>query len=151
MIHFSWWVGKDSAHFTLVSLRREVLRKMSWDSYIDNLIAQTKDGSGACHADKACIIGIDGGGAWTTAGHANALKLQGQEGPNIAKCFKSRDFSAFMSGGVWAEGQKYQFLREEDKKIVFAKKKGLGAITLQSSKTAIVIAHCPEGGTAGKY
>ena len=48
---------------------------MSWDSYIDNLIAQTKDSNGAASADKACIIGIDGGASWTTAGHANALKV----------------------------------------------------------------------------
>ena len=48
---------------------------MSWDSYIDNLIAQTKDSSGAAHADKACIIGLEGGAAWTTAGHANALQV----------------------------------------------------------------------------
>jgi len=46
---------------------------MSWDSYIDNLIAQSKDGSGNTHCDKACIIGVEGGGPWTSAGHANAL------------------------------------------------------------------------------
>ena len=45
---------------------------MSWDSYIDNLIAQTKDTSGGTHCDKACIIGLDGA-AWTSANHANAL------------------------------------------------------------------------------
>lgn len=54
-----------------------------------------------------------------------------------------------MSGGVYAEDVKYQFLREEDKKIVYAKKKGCGAITLQASKTAIVIAHCGEGSQQG--
>jgi profilin len=48
---------------------------MSWDSYIDNLVAQTKDSCGAPHADKACIIGLDGGAAWTTAGHACSLKV----------------------------------------------------------------------------
>ena len=48
---------------------------MSWDSYIDNLIAQTKDATGTVHADRACIIGLDGGAAWTTAGHASALKV----------------------------------------------------------------------------
>ncbi|XP_041475073.1 profilin-like [Lytechinus variegatus] len=122
---------------------------MSWDSYIDNLVAQTKDSSGTAHCDKACIIGIDGGAAWTTAGHANALQLQGSEGQNVANCFKSKDFTAFMSSGVRVGGEKYQFLREEDKKIVFAKKKGCGAITLQASKTAIVIAHCQEGGQQG--
>ncbi len=48
---------------------------MSWDSYIDNLIAQTKDSSGSTHADRACIIGLDGGAPWTTAEHAAALKV----------------------------------------------------------------------------
>lgn len=46
-------------------------------------------------------------------------------------------------------GCKYQFLREEDKKIVMAKKKGEGAITIQASMTAIVIGHCPEGSQQG--
>ncbi len=77
------------------------------------------------------------------------LQLQGTEGAAIGRCFKSRDFTAFMTGGVMAEGVKYQFLREEDKKIMYAKKKGLGSITLQSSKTAIVIAHCSEGSQQG--
>ncbi|MDJ0619854.1 MAG: profilin [Calothrix sp. MO_192.B10] len=122
---------------------------MSWDSYLDNLIAQTKDSSGAAHADKACIIGLDGGAKWTTDGHSNALKLSGGEAVNIARCFKSKDFSQFMASGIVAEGVKYQFLREEDQKLVLGKKKDEGAITLQASKTAIVIAHCPEGGQQG--
>ena len=54
-----------------------------------------------------------------------------------------------MTGGIHCEGIKYQFLREEDGKIVYGKKKGNGAISMQSSKTAIVIAHCPEGGQQG--
>lgn len=54
-----------------------------------------------------------------------------------------------MSSGIRAEGNKYQFLREEDGKVVYAKKKGDGSITLQASKTAIVIAHCQEGGQQG--
>lgn len=54
-----------------------------------------------------------------------------------------------MSNGLRLEGEKYQFLREEDGKIVYAKKKGMGAITSQASKTAIVIGHCPEGSQQG--
>ena len=49
--------------------------KMSWDSYIDNLIAQSMDTRGGLHVSKACIIGLDGGGKWTTDGHANAFKV----------------------------------------------------------------------------
>jgi len=121
---------------------------MSWDSYIDNLIAQTKGPDGQVHCDKACIIGLDGGGHWTTHEHPNALMLQGQEGSNIAKCFKSQDFTLFMSNGVRINGQTYLFLRQEDN-IIYAKLKGAGAVTLQASKTAIIIAHCPEGGQQG--
>ena len=44
---------------------------MSWDSYIDNLIAQ----AGAGQVDRACIIGLDGGAPWTSSAHANALKV----------------------------------------------------------------------------
>ncbi len=54
-----------------------------------------------------------------------------------------------MTNGIKAVALKYQFLREEDKKIVYGKKKGEGALTMQCSKTAIVIAHCPEGSQQG--
>ena len=60
--------------------------RMSWDSYIDNLIAQTRRVDGVAHCDKACIIGLDGGGPWTSCTHPNALKLQGRKGqtlPNV--------------------------------------------------------------------
>merc|ERR1712179_243172 len=122
---------------------------MSWDGYIDNLIAQTKDASGSAHCDKACIIGLDGGAKWTSDSHANSYKLTPTECSNIARCFKGKDFTAFMSSGVHCEGTKYQFLREEEKKVVMAKKKEFGAVTMQCSKTAIVIGHCPEGAQQG--
>ena len=75
--------------------------------------------------------------------------MQGSEGANIAKCFKSKDFTAFQAGGIFAEGIKYQFLREEDGKLVLAKRKDQGAISMQASKTAIVIAHTTEGSQQG--
>lgn len=43
---------------------------MSWDGYIDTLIGQSADGSGAAHCDLACIIGLDGGAKWTSDAHA---------------------------------------------------------------------------------
>ena len=118
---------------------------MSWDSYIDNLLAQTKDST---EAARACIIGFDGA-LWTTAAHPAALKLQVTEARTIARCFKWRDFSTFMTSGVRVEGLKYQFLRVQDDKTVYAMKMGSGAVTLQASKTAIVIAHCPERSQQG--
>ena len=75
--------------------------------------------------------------------------MQGPEAASIGKCFKTKDFTAFQGSGVRAENQKYNFLREEDGKTVYAKKKDLGAITAQASKTAVVIGHCPEGSQQG--
>lgn len=115
---------------------------MSWDSYIDNLIGHS---SGSC--DKVCIIGLDGN-SWTSSNLGTSLALQGSEGVQIANCFKSKDFSPFATGGVHVGGTKYQYLREIDGAIL-AKKKDHGAITMQASKTAIVMAHCPEGKQQG--
>ena len=78
-----------------------------------------------------------------------SLQLQGTEASNIAKCFKSKDFTSFMSSGVKAEGTGYQFLRVLDDKLVLAKKKESGALCIQATMTAIVIGHCPEGGQQG--
>lgn len=115
---------------------------MSWDSYIDNLLGHT-----AGHADKACIIGKDGS-MWTTNKEANALKITAAEAATIGNAFRIMDFSSFQASGVLLEGVKYQFLRGEEN-IVLGKKKDLGAITLQSSKTAVVIGHTKEGGSQG--
>ena len=52
-----------------------IVIKMSWDAYIDNLIAQSKGADGSANVDRACIIGLQGGAPWTSAGHANALKV----------------------------------------------------------------------------
>ena len=67
------------------------------------------------------------------------MQLQGQEGADIVRCFISKDFTTFKTNGVIVEGNKYLFLKEEDKKIVYARRGG--AITMQVSKTAVVIAH----------
>ncbi|KAK3106591.1 hypothetical protein FSP39_023192 [Pinctada imbricata] len=99
--------------------------------------------------DKAIIIGLDGGAPWTTNDHAHALKLHTSERENIARAFKSKNFTSFMSTGISIEGVLYQFIREEKGKIVMAKKKDHGSVTLQATKTAVIIAHCPEGGKQG--
>lgn len=61
---------------------------------------------------------------------------------------KSKDFSLFMQRGVFLEGNKYQFLRAEGN-AVYAKKKDLGAVSIQCSKQAVIVAHCPEGKQQG--
>merc|ERR1711894_846418 len=70
---------------------------MSWDGYIDNLIAQAKDASGAPHCDKACIIGLDGGAKWTSDGHDKAYRLTQTE---CSKMFQRKGFHCFH--GIWS-------------------------------------------------
>jgi profilin len=117
----------------------------TWDSYIDKLIGKSKDSRGLQHADKAAIIGLDGGAVWTSNKHPNAIKFQENEAENIAMAFKNKDFRSFMNSGIRAENVKYRFLREDAGRIVLAKMKGKGALTLQTSKSAIVISHTKEG------
>ena len=116
----------------------------TWDSYIDNLIEQSKDQSGLAHVEKACIIGLDGGAKWTSNQHPCGLKLTPNEAKTIAECFKKKDFTSFMVGGVHVEQDYYIFLREIDSKAVYAKRQFSG-VTLQASKTAIVVARTAEG------
>ena len=63
------------------------------------------------------------------------MKMNDGEAATIADAFKSKNFTPFMTGGVYLCGIKYQFLRTEDDKLVLAKKKDCGAVTLQASKT----------------
>ena len=62
-----------------------------------------------------------------------------QEAAAIAQCFKDKNFDDFMSAGIKVENRKFTFLREEDGKIVMAKLKGVGGLTLQASKTGKII------------
>jgi len=115
---------------------------MSWDSYIDNLL-----GHAGGNADKACIIGLDGS-KWTSDTPANALKITAAEAATIGKAFRSKDFSPLQASGIHIEGIKYQYLRN-DENVALGKKKDHGAITLQASKSAVVIAHTAEGQQQG--
>jgi len=114
---------------------------MSWDGYIDSTLGGCK---GA--ADTACIIGLEGGAAWTTNQHASALNLQPTEAQEIANAMKLDNHTSFQEKGVMIGGEKYQFLRGDiDEGLVLAKKKDKGSVTIQKSNTAIVLAHTIEG------
>jgi len=117
---------------------------MSWDGYIDSILGGAKG-----NADKACIIGLNGG-PWTTSAHASNINLQGTEAQNIAAAMNSGDYSSLQSGGIFVEGQKYRFLRgDNDEGLVLGKLKDNGAITIHKSETAVVIGHTAEGKQQG--
>merc|ERR1711937_299243 len=54
----------------------------------------------------------------------------------------------FQKNGIVIEGVKYQFMRG-DRNIALGKNKGVGAISMQATKTAVVIGHTKEGGSQG--
>ena len=117
--------------------------KMSWNDYIDNLIAQSKGSSGKANIDKACIIGLENGNMWTTQENPHVLRLTLGEGMIIAECFRKKDFTGF-STDIRLENKGYIFLRDIDNKMVLARR-----ITMQASKSAVVIARTREGGQQG--
>jgi len=114
----------------------------SWDAYIDILISHTKG-----HCDQAAIIGIDGS-VWTSNSHPKILIVSASEAVKIGNVFKSGDFTEFQVNGIRVGGEKYRFIRGYDN-IALGKLKDLGSISLQSSKSAVVIGHTKEGGSQG--
>merc|ERR1711915_71159 len=114
----------------------------SWDAYIDNVLAHTGG-----HGDAACIIGQDGS-IWTTPGHPHSLKITYAEAGRIGRAMKSGDFSPFQARGIKVAGVKYRYLRG-DGNLLLGTSRHHGAITLQASKTAVVICHTREGGSQG--
>ncbi|MFM5892410.1 MAG: profilin [Dolichospermum sp.] len=116
---------------------------MYYDSYIDNLCGQSNDYTGKAHCDKAAIISLDGA-SWTSPNHPHGIQLTPEEGLKIARMMKSGDFSSGQANGILLEGVKYVFLLEAGN-VALAKRKGHGAITIQKSKSAVVIGHTAEG------
>jgi len=117
---------------------------MSWNSYLDNMMGQCQN-----NMDTGAIIGHNGA-SWTDASSARHLAITEAEGKTIGSAMASKSFDVFQTSGVRIAGVKYQFLRDtDDGKTVLAKKKGEGAITMMSTKTAVVIAHVEEGKQQG--
>jgi len=117
---------------------------MSWDGYIDSILGGAKG-----NADKACIIGLNGG-PWTTAAHASNINLVGTEAQTIGAAMSSGDYTPFQASGVIIGGEKYRFLRgDAEEGLVLGKLKDQGSITIQKSETAVVIAHTMEGKQQG--
>ena len=70
----------------------------------------------------------------------------GGEGASIARCFRTKDFSIFMSDGVIVEGVRYIFIKDEDGRMVYARGGGEHVgVVLQRTKMAVIIARCMSG------
>jgi len=115
---------------------------MSWDQYLDSIIAYAP-----ADCDKAAIIGKDGS-IWTTAANGKGMNVMAAEAATLGKACASNEFSGLQASGIYLEGEKYQFLRAQET-LILGKKKDKGAVSCQSSNTAVVIGHTKEGGSQG--
>jgi len=113
-----------------------------WDAYIDNLISHSK---GNC--DKVAIIGLNGA-YWTSQQGDKALVLETDEVTTLANVLSADKEEHFQGNGIKCGGVKYQFLRR-DENTYYGKRKDMGCITLQKTKTAFIAAHTKEGSQVG--
>jgi len=114
---------------------------MSWDSYIDNLKAQSADSTGKQHLTAGAICGLDGS-IWAQ----KDLPLTAAEITHIVKgLLKAGDL---QSAGVSVAGVKHMYLQSDDRQIQ-AKKKDHGGVSIAKAKTCIVIGKYSEGNQPG--
>ena len=87
---------------------------------------------------------------WTTECHAANFKLSQAECTNISRNIRAGELGHNLYNGIFLAGEKYQYLRfDTETQTVLGKRIGNGAVTIQPSKSAIVIGHCPESGQHG--
>ncbi|GAB1603832.1 profilin-like [Argonauta hians] len=113
---------------------------MSWNDYIKSIQVACED------CDKGCVLGRDGT-IWTTSGD-NLLNISAEEASKFASVLNDHP-EFFLSNGITMCGEKYNFIRKDDK-FLFCKKSGRGSLSIEWTERSIIIAHCREGGSTGK-
>lgn len=122
---------------------------MSWDGYIDSIV----DGSQGS-ITEATIIGLNGA-MWTPdSSKPKILNISAAEALAIGTEMAKKNETVgnkFAASGITVAGERYMFLRDimNDGRIITAKKKGLGSLTMQSTNQAILIAFTPEAQSHG--
>merc|ERR1712168_1676238 len=102
----------------------------AWNTYIDTVIAHSKDPQGALHIDQVTIFSLDGGQLWTDHTHPNHFNIKPEESKILAKCMLSKNCEELHINGLHLNGVRYRFVKHED-------------------KTAILGSHCPQGSQQG--
>lgn len=78
---------------TLSATSLRLAHNQQWDSYIADLISNSKDATGAPTIDRATIILLDGGASFISSSSPNALQITSSEASKIAKTMKTEDYS----------------------------------------------------------
>ncbi|KAK9237352.1 profilin [Lipomyces kononenkoae] len=109
---------------------------MSWQAYVDNLVASTK-------VDKAAIYSRAGDSVWA---QSVGFSLSTTEISEIVSGFDNS--SGLQAKGLHAQGIKYFLLRADDRSIYG--KKGAEGLVIVRTKQTILIGHYPEGVQPGE-
>jgi len=118
---------------------------LDWDHQLDIIREDSKDSTGAVNAHKISILNIEDGEVLTSTDQDNTFKISQEEAIIIADAFKSKDFSTFENDGITIEEINYTFRNNVDGKIVLARKKDLGTLTIQATTTKIILGLTRDG------
>lgn len=100
---------------------------MSWQAYVDNLLASNK-------VDQAALYSRAGDSVWASSANFN---VSADEITKISKSFD--DPAALQEHGLYVNSQKYFLLRSDDRSI-YGKHDDTGVIAVRT-KQAILLAH----------
>jgi profilin len=118
---------------------------MSWDSYLDNLKAQSNNKQGIPAVKASAIISLDGGASWISPNHPNGINGVINEYGIIAKVMKSGDFSHFKENGIGLEKKHYFFISEiPNGHGVMGRLEGEGVVVISCSRSAVIMAVIDE-------
>ncbi|KAK9450290.1 profilin [Limtongia smithiae] len=109
---------------------------MSWQAYIDNLVASR-------NVDKAAIYSRAGDSVWAKSA---GFDLSTSELSEIRSGFENS--AGLQAKGLHAQGIKYFLLRADDRSIYG--KKGAEGLVIVRTTQAILLAHYPEGVQPGE-
>ena len=118
---------------------------LDWDHQLDIIVEDSKDSTEAVNATKVCILSLENGKILMKTDQENAFKISQEESETITNSFKINDFSFFKNDGIKIEETNYEFRNSVDGKLVFAKKKDLGTLTMLRTRTKVIIGFTQDG------
>eukprot|EP00695_Tsukubamonas_globosa_P000603 TRINITY_DN150_c0_g1_i1.p2 TRINITY_DN150_c0_g1~~TRINITY_DN150_c0_g1_i1.p2 ORF type:complete len:112 (+),score=58.24 TRINITY_DN150_c0_g1_i1:89-424(+) len=104
---------------------------MSWQSYVDDQLVATG------HISRGAILGLDG----STWAISPSLTIKPEELSHLLGGLA--DNNKFMASGIKLNGDKFMFLRADDRSVYG--KKGAAGVAIVKTNSAIIIGIYDEG------
>ncbi len=118
---------------------------LDWDYQLDIIREDSKDSTGAINAHKISIVSLNDGEILTSIDQNHTFKISQEEANIISNVFKIKDFDTFIKDGINIENINYKFINSPNDEMVFGKKEDLGTLTIQKTKTKIIIGFTQDG------